>query len=155
MTKRTLTIFAALMLSASLLLIPACQKAHTGAVIGGVAGGVAGSQIGSGSGNTIATIAGVVIGAGLGYYLGSMWDDYDQRQAGNTFESYQDGQTNQWQNPNTGYQYQTTPTNTYQTTNGRYCREFTQTIYIDGRPETGYGTACRRSDGSWEIVEMD
>jgi len=36
--------------------------------------------------------------------------------------------------------------------NGRYCREFTQEIFIGGEKKTGYGRACRQPDGSWEIV---
>ncbi len=30
------------------------------------------------------------------------------------------------------------------------CREFTRTITIGGHRETGYGTACRQPDGSWQ-----
>jgi len=32
---------------------------------------------------------------------------------------------------------------------GRNCRAYTETIYIDGRPQTARGTACRNPDGSW------
>lgn len=35
---------------------------------------------------------------------------------------------------------------------GRYCREFQQTITVGSRTEHGYGTACRRPDGAWEVV---
>ncbi len=35
---------------------------------------------------------------------------------------------------------------------GRHCREFTQTIKIDGQVHESYGTACLRPDGSWQIV---
>jgi len=38
---------------------------------------------------------------------------------------------------------------------GRYCREFQQTIRINGRYEKGYGTACRQEDGQWKIVNTD
>ena len=38
---------------------------------------------------------------------------------------------------------------------GRYCREFEQTIYIDGNSEAAYGTACQSNDGSWQIVSND
>ncbi|MGE0109385.1 MAG: glycine zipper 2TM domain-containing protein [Bdellovibrionales bacterium] len=37
--------------------------------------------------------------------------------------------------------------------NGQYCREFTQTIMIDGDLQESYGTACLRPDGSWQIVQ--
>lgn len=33
----------------------------------------------------------------------------------------------------------------------RHCREFTQTIKIDGRTHESYGTACLRPDGTWQI----
>ncbi|MGE4351622.1 MAG: glycine zipper 2TM domain-containing protein [Bdellovibrionales bacterium] len=33
----------------------------------------------------------------------------------------------------------------------RHCREFTQTIRIDGKLQESYGTACLRPDGSWQI----
>jgi hypothetical protein len=32
------------------------------------------------------------------------------------------------------------------------CREFEQTVVIDGKPQNAYGTACRQADGSWKIV---
>jgi hypothetical protein len=36
---------------------------------------------------------------------------------------------------------------------GLYCREFRQEVTIGARTEVAYGTACRRQDGSWEIVD--
>lgn len=36
---------------------------------------------------------------------------------------------------------------------GRYCREYTQEIRIGGESQQAYGTACRNTDGSWEIVD--
>ncbi len=35
---------------------------------------------------------------------------------------------------------------------GDYCREFTQNIYVGGRIQQGYSTACLQPDGSWETV---
>jgi hypothetical protein len=34
-----------------------------------------------------------------------------------------------------------------------YCREYTKTVYIDGRPREAYGTACRAPDGAWQIAD--
>lgn len=34
-----------------------------------------------------------------------------------------------------------------------YCREYQQQVLVGGRWEQAYGTACRRPDGSWQIVE--
>jgi hypothetical protein len=33
-----------------------------------------------------------------------------------------------------------------------YCREYTKSVRINGRLETGYGTACEQEDGTWMIV---
>lgn len=33
-----------------------------------------------------------------------------------------------------------------------YCREFTDTIVIDGEEQDIHGTACRQADGRWRIV---
>lgn len=35
---------------------------------------------------------------------------------------------------------------------GDYCREYTRTVYIGGRVQDAYGTACLQPDGSWMIV---
>ena len=40
-------------------------------------------------------------------------------------------------------------------TSGRYCREFQQRVSIGGKTEEAYGTACRKPDGSWEVVSVD
>lgn len=34
----------------------------------------------------------------------------------------------------------------------KYCREFQQTITINGREEQGFGTTCQEPDGSWRLV---
>ncbi len=36
---------------------------------------------------------------------------------------------------------------------GQYCREYRHEISISDRTEVAYGTACRRPDGTWEIVQ--
>ena len=35
---------------------------------------------------------------------------------------------------------------------GWQCREYQQTVTVDGRTEQAYGTACLQPDGHWEIV---
>ena len=36
--------------------------------------------------------------------------------------------------------------------NDTMCREYTQSVYLDGRPEIARGTACRQADGTWRSV---
>jgi surface antigen len=37
-------------------------------------------------------------------------------------------------------------------TRGVKCRDYSHSIYIDGRPQIARGTACRNPDGSWSPV---
>ena len=43
---------------------------------------------------------------------------------------------------------------TRQVTDGRYCREYTRTATIDGRPQQIYGHACLQPDGNWQIIDF-
>jgi surface antigen len=108
-----------------------------------------------GDGKAIAagTILGGLLGAGIGEYL----NQRDQRYMSNTtydaLENAQTGQTRTWDNPDSGHSGAITPVKTYATAEGRNCREFRQTVTIEGREESAYGTACREPDGSWRIVQ--
>ena len=44
---------------------------------------------------------------------------------------------------------------TAQADQGRYCREYTRTVWIDGRARPAYGVACLQPDGAWRIVNED
>ena len=37
----------------------------------------------------------------------------------------------------------------YYETRGTRCRDYSHTIYIDGKPQTARATACRGADGTW------
>jgi surface antigen len=136
---------------------PTVNKEIVGTVAGAALGGLLGAQIGKdGSrGELIGTAAGVFIGGLIGNQIGRYMDDQDrlmaQRAERDALERYPDGRYSEWRNPNNGNYGYTRPNNTYQS-GGQYCREYQTTIVIDGRPETGYGTACRRSDGTWQIA---
>ena len=131
------------------------SKQTWGAVGGAVAGGVLGSNIGGGRGQLIATGAGTLLGALIGSEIGKSLDRADMiyaQQANARAHAAPIGQTVSWQNPETGNSGQVTPVHDYKAQNGRYCREYQQTIYIDGQPQTGYGTACQNADGTWQIL---
>ena len=130
------------------------NKQTVGTVGGAVAGGLAGQAIGSGTGRLWATGAGVLLGALIGSEIGKWLDRADQQYMGQTtYNALERGQSNQtvrWNNPDSGNYGTVTPYPAYQ--QGSYnCREYTQTIYVDGRSETARGTACRQPDGSWQI----
>ncbi len=44
------------------------------------------------------------------------------------------------------------PCNFVYQVNGAPCREYTETVYIDGKPQAARGTACRNPDGTWTAV---
>lgn len=130
------------------------DKQTMGTVGGAVLGGLAGSQVGSGSGRLWATGAGVLLGAIVGGEIGKSLDRADRQYMGqttyNALESGRSGQAVQWRNPDSGHYGTVTPQAAYQKGN-LTCREYTQTVYIDGRSQQAHGTACRQPDGSWQI----
>ncbi len=131
------------------------EKETVGSLGGAVLGGIAGSQIGKGSGRLWATGAGVLLGTLVGSEIGRSLDAADRMQMEQAQqESYARpiGETVSWSNPESGNSGTYTATREGTSNLGRYCREYTQTIYIDGQAETGVGTACQNDDGTWEIV---
>ncbi len=129
------------------------QTVGTGA--GAVVGGLLGSKVGGGSGQLWATGAGALVGALLGSEIGSSLDRADKTylaQANSAALDAPVGEQISWNNPQSGNYGYVTPTREGSDTSGRYCREYEQTIYVGGRQETGIGTACQRSDGTWELV---
>jgi len=128
------------------------RKQDVGMIGGAVGGAIAGNAIGGRdpTARVLGIIAGGVIGGAVGGYLGSLWDNYDRQQAGAALENNPDQQSSSWVNPNNNAQGQFTPTRTF-SQNNLPCRDFTTSITVDGRPETGRGTACRQPDGTWSI----
>lgn len=130
-----------------------CNRALIGGMIGGATGGLVGAQIGKGDGKLAATAAGAVLGYVLGQHVGRSMDQADIRCTGHVLEAAPDRQTVVWKNPDAGEEYAVTPVKTYESA-GRYCREYTlRASTVGGRPEEVYGTACRNSDGSWQVVD--
>tara|TARA_R110000868_G_scaffold91999_3_gene254940 strand:+ start:5118 stop:5693 length:576 start_codon:yes stop_codon:yes gene_type:complete len=123
-----------------------CNRDVVGAVLGGVAGGLIGAHNGGGR----STLGGAIIGALLGGTLGRAVDLSDQACYGQVLEYAPSNQPVYWESD--GGQYQVTPMRTYQSNSGEYCREYQTYIYIDGREEQAYGTACRQPDGAWRAV---
>jgi surface antigen len=61
------------------------------------------------------------------------------------------GATTPWSDSLTGRYGEVVPGTRYQV-NDTTCREYVHVIVADGRSETGRGTACRGTDGSWRTV---
>ncbi len=56
-----------------------------------------------------------------------------------------------WRSAETGHYGTIVPGPPYQSS-GLTCREYSHTIYIDGRPQIARGAACRNPDGIWTPV---
>ncbi len=131
-----------------------------GALIGGLLGNAIGRGSGRGyrrgSGNGGATIAGVVLGGVAGAALTRNLTCDDRSYA---YRSYYDGLNTRrpnsrytWNNPRSGHRGDFYVRDYYRGPRGYECANFSQTIWIGGRPEEATGRACRQPDGTWAIV---
>jgi len=131
-------------------------KENTGTAVGALAGALVGSQFGGNTASRLAAgVAGAAIGGFIGNRIGASMDDEDKRRAYaaqmQALESGQSGAAVAWKNPDSGRYGSVIPGPAYQQA-GNTCRQYTQTIYIDGRPQTARGAACRNPDGTWTPV---
>jgi surface antigen len=129
-------------------------KQGVGTLGGAVLGGLAGSQIGGGKGQMVAIGVGTLLGALAGGEIGKSLDKADMayaNQSMNQAHSAPIGQTISWNNPQSGHSGSYTPVNDGYSNTGNYCRQYKQVVEIDGRAQTGYGTACKNPDGTWQI----
>lgn len=150
------------MATAAAVLLAGCQnmqdnpKQTMGTILGAGTGALIGSQIGSGRGQMVGIAVGTLAGAMLGSEIGKSLDNADkamsQRTAQASLENNRTGQTSSWRNPDSGNSGTYTPTKYYQSASGQDCREFEQTITVDGLTERAMGRACRQPNGTWQVV---
>jgi surface antigen len=149
--KKLGLLFMALPLT--VLLIGCETKEQTGTLFGAETGALVGSTFGRGPGGHFAgMLGGALIGGFIGNRIGKSMDDEDRRRAAEAqYAAFENGQRADWRNPNNGaYGYvEPRPIYYYQ---GMKCREFGQTIFINGKPETMVARACRGPDGVWREV---
>lgn len=125
--------------------------------IGAVGGGTLGGLIAGAAGASPAGIAASVVGGILvGGLIGNLLDERDKKLAAEAaqkaLETAPTGRPVAWNNPDNGHSGTVTVVKTYQSSSNAYCREYQQTVTIDGKQEKAYGTACRQPDGSWKVV---
>ncbi len=156
------TSLPAVMLAVTAIGLSACQLNNAGEkqVFGGIGGaalgGLAGAQIGSGTGQLAAVAAGALLGGFLGSEIGASLDRADriamQQTTARTLETARTGQTVPWNNPDSGNSGTVTVERTYDRGTGQFCRDYRQTVEIDGQTEILTGTACRQNDGTWRDI---
>lgn len=154
-TRPALCLLAALAVSLSACSADGPTRAETGLGIGALAGGIIGSTVGHGPGRVAATVAGAVIGGMVGREIGRSLDEQDRRRAieaeYDALEHGGSGRARVWRSERDGTYGEVVPSRPYR--RGDYdCRDYTHTVYIDGRPEVMRGTACRNPDGTWRAA---
>ncbi len=149
--------------TAGVLFLTGCNHTYSpvgtregfGTVAGAVAGGVIGNQLGSGSGRVVATAIGALAGGLIGAEIGRSLDERDRQEAlaaeYRALEFGRAGRPVAWRNDSSGI-YGEVVTGPGYEVNSLDCRDYTHTIYIDGRARVARGTACRQPDGTWRIV---
>lgn len=152
---RLKVILATLLIPMTLTACGPGRNAQSGTVLGAVAGGLLGSQVGKGDGRIAGAMVGAFLGGVVGNEIGRRMDEVDRRAAMEAeyraLETGGVGTATPWRNPNTGHYGNVVPGKPYMA-NAQHCRTYTHTIYIDGRPETISGKACRKPDGTWHKV---
>lgn len=69
-----------------------------------------------------------------------------------SLESGQLGEAMNWRNAESDHGGNVTPLLDYSNETGKHCRNFQQTVAIDGRTTLAYDSACRQADGSWASI---
>jgi len=126
-----------------------------GTAIGAITGGIIGNQFGKGSGKVAATLAGAVVGGIVGNEIGRSLDARDRELARQAeYDAWERGPPRQpvrWRNPDNG-RYGEIIAEDYYYRGSLHCRDFVHRVWIDGRPQSMRGTACRNPDGTWTQV---
>ncbi len=126
-----------------------------GTVIGGglgaVSGGLIGGAIGGSGGAAVGAVLGGVAGGLTGNAIGRDLDERDRELAYNAqMAAFESGQRRPWRGARGVYGY-VEPGPEYVEARGT-CRNFSQRIYVQGRPRVTEGVACLRPDGVWQIA---
>ena len=99
-------------------------------------------------------VANAAIGGMFGP-VGAGLDDEDKRRAYTAqiqaLESSGSGAPVAWKNPDSGHYGSIVPGPMFDRGASK-CRQYTHTIYIDGKPSTARGSACRNANGRWTLT---
>ena len=135
-----------------------CRNAPdpAGIIAGALIGGLLGNAVGNGGGRTGTTVAGVIVGGAVGAALTNNLSCEDRSYAYKTYsEGFNAGRPNatyRWQNPNGDHRGEFRVGTYYNDPSGFRCANYSQSIYVQGRPQEARGRACRQPDGTWAII---
>ncbi len=127
-----------------------------GVIAGALIGGLLGNAVGRGGARGGTTVAGVIVGGVVGASLTKNLDCEDRSYAYKTYyDGFNAGRPNtayQWRNPRNGHYGAFRVRDYYNDPDGFRCANYTQQIFVNGRPEAATGRACQQPDGTWAIV---
>jgi len=133
------------------------RTAKLGGVAGGVVGGILGSKMGQGVGRDAAMILGATLGSMWGQDIAKSMTDMDKifarRSTEDTLEYGKPGDQTTWSNPDSGNSGRVEAGDTFKNDAGKDCRQFETTANVDNEQQSATGTACRMSNGTWQVVE--
>jgi len=148
-TARVAAGVLALSLSLGACAGPPGPMTDTGAVLGAITGGLIGANRGPAT-----AVAGALIGGLIGGSIGNALDEEDRRIAYaaelDALERGGPGAPMSWRGPHAYGTIVAGPPYPYAAY--QRCREYSHTIYIQGRPQSARGIACRNPDGTWTPV---
>jgi surface antigen len=75
-----------------------------------------------------------------------------EQAAQKALEDARTGQSVNWHNPETGRGGTIMPTRTHEAEGAEPCRDYQQTVTVEGRTEFRVGARCRQADGSWVVT---
>ena len=129
-----------------------------GLIIGGALGAAIGSTVARGPARGGGTALGAILGGALGAGIGTSSLNCDDRNYvyNTSYSAFNRGiprRTYAWRNPRTGNYGQVYVGDYYRGNYGYRCANYTQTIWVQGRPVPASGHACRQPDGNWVIID--
>jgi uncharacterized protein YcfJ len=130
------------------------QKQTGSVVAGAVIGGLVGNQFGGGTGKVLMTAAGAVAGGFLGNHIFKKHakSEYEKDAAQRALNQGASGQKITWSDPRTNEAGYFVALNTKRMTDGRVCRDFRRGLSIGGESvDETTGTACKKSNGQWDV----
>jgi len=130
------------------------QPDPAGVLGGALIGGLLGNAVSHGHG--AGTVAGVIVGGAAGFGLTQHMQCQDRSYAYKTYyEGLNSGRPHsdwQWDDPDNGHYGDFRVGDYYNDQDGFRCANYTQQIWVEGRPEAASGRACQQPDGTWAFV---
>jgi surface antigen len=137
---------------AALSLAGGCARepAAVGGSVGAMSGSGRGGSVGGGGGASLA--AGAAASAGLQSLVNQQMSDQDRKRMAEVLEFNRAGSATSWVDTKSNEGYTIIPHEAFNSSQGT-CRNFEAQTNIAGNVQRSQGTACRKFDGSWEVVK--